>query len=97
MNNEINIEPVPEHLAIKGKLCEIRFDCLVTMHDCGFSRLENSTFFPGEVRSKTPQWFRANQNITLEFVKHTDPYVLGMVIKEMFHRLEDTIKKYENE
>lgn len=97
MNNEISIELVPEHLANRGRLCEIRFDCLVTMHDCGFSKIKDSTFFRGEVRSKTPQWFRANHNITLEYVKHADPYLLGMNIKEMFHRLEDTIKKYENE
>jgi hypothetical protein len=97
MNNEINIEPISEHLANTERLCEIRFDCLVTMHDYGYPIIKNSTFIPGEVRSKTPQWFRANQNITLEFVKHTDPYVLGMLIKEMFRRLEDTIKKYENE
>jgi hypothetical protein len=97
MNNEISIERVPEHLANRGKLCEIRFDCLVTMHDYGFSTLKNSTFFKGDVKSNSPQWFRANHNITLECVKHADPYVLGMRIKEMFHRLEDTIKKYENE
>lgn len=97
MNNEINIEPIPEHIANTERLCEIRFDCLVTMHDCGYPIIKNSTFIPGEVRSKTPQWFRANQKITLEFVKYADPYALGMQIKEMFRRLEDTIKKYENE
>lgn len=97
MNNEINIEPVPEHLANRRRLCEIRFDCLVTMHDCGFSTIKNSTISTGDVKSKSPQWFRADHNITLEHVKHADPYLLGMTIKEMFHRLEDTIKKYENE
>ena len=97
MNNEINIEPVFDHPDNRGRLCEIRFDCLVTMHDYGVSTLKNSTFFPGYVKSKSPQWFRANHNITLEHVKHADPYLLGMTIKEMFHRLEDTIKKYENE
>ena len=97
MNNEINIEPVPEHPDNRGRLCEIRFDCLVTMHDYGFSTLKKSTLFQGDVKSKWPQWFRATHNITLEHVKHADPYELGMNIKEMFHRLEHTIKKYENE
>ena len=45
--------------------------------------------------SKTPQWFKANHILTLEMVKHADPYELGMRIKEMFHQLEKTIESYE--
>jgi hypothetical protein len=53
--------------------------------------------FLGEEKwSKTPQWFKANHRITLEGVKHADPYELGMRIKQMFHQMEDTINKYEN-
>jgi hypothetical protein len=48
-----------------------------------------------ENQSKKPQWFKANQTITLEEIKHSDPYTLGMRIKEMFHQLEQTIEKYE--
>jgi len=38
MNNIPSIEPVPEMVADTRKLCEIRFDCLVTMYDVGFAR-----------------------------------------------------------
>jgi hypothetical protein len=33
MNNEIEITPVPEVIADTRRLCEIRFDCMVKMHD----------------------------------------------------------------
>jgi hypothetical protein len=97
MNNEkINfteITPVPEIIADKRRVCEIRFDCLVTMHDVGYKRYKG--LWGQEKESKTPQWFRANHIITLEGVKHADPYELGIRIKQMFQQLEDTINKYE--
>ena len=91
--NNIEIEPVPEIEANTTRVCEIRFDCLVTMHDVGFRRTKD--IWGQEKQSKTPQWFRANHIITLEGVKHSDPYELGMRIKQMFYQLEDTIKQYE--
>jgi hypothetical protein len=94
-NKEITIEPIPEIEANTTRVCEIRFDCLVTMHDVGYRKLQEQGFFQQEKWSKTPQWFRAHHNITLEGVKHADPYELGMRIKQMFHQLEDTIKQYE--
>jgi hypothetical protein len=48
-----------------------------------------------ETHSKTPQWFKVNHILTLDAVKHADPYDLGMRIKEMFYQLEKTIEKYE--
>ena len=33
MNNEIEITPVSEMEADTRRLCEIRFDCMVKMHD----------------------------------------------------------------
>lgn len=93
--NNIEIEPVPEIEANTTRVCEIRFDCLVTMHDVGYRKLQERGFLQQEKWSKTPQWFRANHVITLEGVKHADPYELGMRIKQMFHQLEDTIKQYE--
>ena len=92
---KIEIKPVPEAVADTRRLCEIRFDCLVTMHDVAFKKYKG--VWGQENQSKKPQWFKANQIITLEEVKHADPYELGMRIKEMFHRMEDTINKYENE
>ena len=92
--NNIEITPVSEMEAYTARVCEIRFDCLVTMHDVGYKKYEG--MWGMEEQSKTPQWFKANHKITLEGVKHADPYELGMRIKQMYHQLEDTINKYEN-
>ena len=94
--DNIEIIPVHELDANINRLCEIRFDCLVTMHDMAFKKTKTGPFGLIEKQSKTPQWFKANQTITLEGVKDADPYELGMRIKQMFHQLEDTINKYEN-
>jgi len=94
MNKEIEITPVPEVVANTQRVCEIRFDCLVTMHDVGYKKYKG--LWGQEKWSKIPQWFNANQTITLESVKYADPYELGMRIKQMFHQMEDTINKYEN-
>ena len=94
--NNTEITPVPEITADTTRVCEIRFDCLVTMHDVAFKKTKTGPFGLIEKQSKTPQWFKANHKITLEGVKHADPYELGMRIKQMFHQLEDTINKYEN-
>ena len=64
------------------------------MHDVGYRKYEG--MWGQEKQSKSPQWFRANHKITLEGVKHADPYELGMRIKQMFHELENTIKKYKD-
>ena len=92
--DNLEIKPVSEMEADTTRVCEIRFDCLVTMHDVGYKKCEG--MWGQETESKTPQWFKANHKITLEGVKHADPYELGMRIKQMFHQLEDTINKYEN-
>ena len=94
MNNEIEIKPVSEMEADTRQICEIRFDCLVKMHDVAFMKYEG--MWGQEKQSKTPQWFRANHVITLDAIKHSDPYTLGMRIKEMYQQLEQTIEKYES-
>lgn len=93
MNNEIEIKPVSEMEADTRRLCEIRFDCMVTMHDVAYRTYKG--MWGQDEQSKTPQWFKANHILTLEMVKHADPYELGMRIKEMFHQLEKTIEQYE--
>jgi hypothetical protein len=93
MNKEIKIEAVPEVVADTRQVCEIRFDCMVTMHDVAYRR--HKGVWGQDSYSKTPQWFKANHILTLEAVKYADPYDLGMNIKEMFHQLEQTIEKYE--
>jgi hypothetical protein len=93
MNNISLIEPVPEIVADTRKLCEIRFDCLVTMHDVGFTRYKGMLGM--EKQSRVPQWFKAQHTISLESIKYMDEYQLGSQIKQMFRELEQTIDKYE--
>jgi hypothetical protein len=95
MNNEIEITPVPEEVADIRQICEIRFDCMVKMHDVAVRKNLHDGMFREDKSSASPQWFRANHAITLDAVKYADPYDLGMRIKEMFHQLEKTIEQYE--
>jgi hypothetical protein len=93
MNNTSSIEPVPEIIADTRKLCEIRFDCLVTMHDVGFINYKGMLGM--EKQSKVPQWFKSQSTLTLESIKYMDEYQLGLQIKQMFRELEQTINQYE--
>jgi hypothetical protein len=93
--NNLEITKVSELEANTTRVCEIKFNCLVTMHDVAYKKYKG--VWGQEKQSKIPQWFKANQTITLEGVKDADPYELGMRIKQMFHQMEDTINKYENE
>jgi hypothetical protein len=93
MNNEIEITQVPEVVADTRQVCEIRFDCMVKMHDVAFRKYDG--LFDEEKQSRIPQWFRANHILTLDAVKYAEPYELGMRIKEMFYQLEKTIEHYE--
>jgi hypothetical protein len=93
INSEKIITPISEIEADTRRVCEIRFDCLVTMHDVGFKKYKG--MWGQEKRSKTPQWFKSNQVITLEEIKYSDPYQLGMRMKEMFNQLEKTVERYE--
>ena len=95
MNNEIEIKPVSEVVAGTRRLCEIRFDCMVKMHDVAVRKNLYDGMFREDKSSISPQWFRANHTITLEMVKYADPYDLGMEIKKMFNQLEKTIEQYE--
>jgi hypothetical protein len=93
MNNISLIEPIPEIVADTRKLCEIRFDCLVTMHDVGFTRYKGMLGM--EKQSRVPQWFKAQHTLTLESIKYMDEYHIGSQIKQMFRELEYTINQYE--
>ena len=93
INSEKIITPVSEMEADTRRVCEIRFDCLVTMHDVAYKKYKG--LWGQEKQSKTPQWFRSNQVLTLEGIKYADPYELGMRMKQMFNQLEETIKQYE--
>jgi len=92
-NQEIKIEPVPEIVADTRRLCEIRFDCLVTMHEVAYRKYKG--VFGEEKSSKVPQWFKAQHQMTLESIKYMDEYSIGVAIKQMFYQLEKTIDQYE--
>ena len=40
--NNIEITPVSEFEADTRRVCEIRFDCLVTMHDVGYRKYKGN-------------------------------------------------------
>lgn len=93
MDNKPKIEAIPEVIADTRRLCEIRFDCMVTMYDVAYRKRDCGVF--GEEVSKTPQWFKAQHQLSLESIKYMDEYSIGATIKEMFYQLEKTINKYE--
>jgi hypothetical protein len=92
-SNKVEIEAIPEVIADTRRLCEIRFDCLVTMHDAAFRKYKG--IWGQEKQSKTPQWFRAHHQLTLEAIKYMDEYSIGVAVKQMFRELEQTIEQYE--
>jgi hypothetical protein len=92
--SEFQITPVPETVADTRRVCEMRFECLVTMHEVTYKKYKGLLW--QEKQSKTPQWFKANHALTLEEIKYADPYQLGMRIKEMYSRLAESIENYEN-
>ena len=91
---ENSIEPVSETMADTTRVCEIRFDCVVTMHDVGYRTRGLSNI---DEQSKTPQWFRAQYKMSLENIKYLDPYSIGMNIKKMYSELEKNINQYEGQ
>lgn len=91
--NNTDIQPVTDFEADKRRLCEIRFDCLVTMYDSGMR--ETGGGFLYESRNLPPQWFRMNSQITLETIKYATEEQLGAQLKQMYYELLKTIEKYE--
>lgn len=83
-----NIQPVSEMEADKRRLCEIRFDCYVTMHDSGTRETS--------LKSLPPQWFKSQSTMTLEEIKYQSHELIGLRLKQMLFELEQTIEKYES-
>jgi hypothetical protein len=92
--NKSEVTPVSEFQADKRRVCEIRFDCLVTMHDYGVRETEKELLRVNQ--SLPPQWFKTNSIITLEEIKYQSEELLGLRLKQMLFELEQTIEKYEN-
>jgi hypothetical protein len=92
-----DIEPIHEsEVPVMGNCCDIRFDCLVTMYDSGSRvRKVDAGLFLSTEKALPPQWFKNEMTLSLEAVKHSDPYELGTRLKIMFQQLDDHIKHYE--
>lgn len=88
--NKSNIQPVIDFEADKRRVCEIRFDCLVTMHDSG-----TRGGFSHEPKSLPPQWFKSQSTMTLEEVKYESHELIGLRLKQMLYELEQAIERYE--
>lgn len=92
MADEVKIERAHEEEAqLNPRMCEIRFDCLVSMYE------KEQRLTPGFRRGDSlnrPQWFKAQRKITLEAIKHHDEFTLGRMLKEMLAQLESHIDRY---
>lgn len=97
MKTENKIQAISDLEAEKlPRMCEIRFDCLVTMFEMAQREVTvNSGFFVKEERQLKPQWFKSQYKITLDEIKNCDEYVIGVRLKEMLYQLEKHIEKYE--
>lgn len=92
--NKADIQPVSDIEADKRRLCKIRFDCYVTMHDSGTRLIEGGMI--GVSKDLPPQWFKSQSTITLEEVKYQSHELLGLRLKQMLYELEQAIEKYES-
>jgi hypothetical protein len=92
--SKTKIQPVSEIEADKRRLCEIRFDCYVTMHDSGTRTIEGGML--GVTKTLPPQWFKSQSTMTLEEIKHQSHELIGLRLKQMLFELEQAIEKYES-
>ena len=95
METENKIQAVPDFEAEHSQsLCEIRFDCIVTMFESGSRIIKGGMFIPE--KRMTPQWFKSQHKITLGGIRNCDEYTLGRRLKEMMHQMDEHIRRYEN-
>ena len=89
-----NISPVPDFEAEQlPRMCEIKFDCLVTMFETGYKNQKGFSIIP-ETPQK-PQWFKIQNKLTLESIRYADEYTIGRRIKHMLEQLDKHIDQYE--
>jgi len=77
------------------RLCEIRFDCLITMFEAGYKDPKGLSLIP-ETPQK-PQWFKSQNKLSLEAIRYTDEYSLGLRLKQMLRQLDNHIDKYKRD
>ena len=95
---DTHITPVPENMARKDLLTEIRFEALVTAYDVALPVKERGVrfFFPPPPKKYPPQWFKLQFMLTLETIKYESPEIIGRMIKDAFFKLEQEINRYQD-
>ena len=79
------------------RMCEIRFDCLVTMFEAGYIERKKETVSMIPETPQKPQWFKIQNKLTLNAIRYADEYTIGLRIKQMLKQLDDHIDKYKKE
>ena len=94
MGKEI-ISYIPE-AEVENNACmaKIHFDCKLTMYDMGFKKERDSSMFTLRVKQSVskPHWFKLETKLTLEAIEHSDPYELGIHLKNSKKRLDEYIE-----
>jgi len=94
---ETNVSMVsPQEGEDSQKLCEIRFDCFVTMYEMGARKSNDRNIFIKTENKPIPQWFKSQGKITLEAIRYSDEYSLGRILKDMLYQMDAHIRKFEN-
>lgn len=79
----------------KMKMMEVRFDCIVKMFDCG-QIIPKSTMPFIQPKPLPPQWFKSQMKLTLEFIRQSEPEMIGIAIKQLLAKMDEAISLYEN-
>jgi len=92
---EMTHETEARHLP---SMAEIRFDCFVTMYEMGVRTYKRDVgLFIKEERSLPPQWFKSINKITLDAIRHSNPYELGKLLKDMIEQMDSHIDRYKKQ
>ncbi len=95
---ENKINAVPDFEAEElPRMCEIKFDCLVTMFEAGYIERKKETFSVIPETPQKPQWFKIQNKLTLNAIRYGDEYTIGLRIKQMLKQLDDHIDKYKKQ
>jgi len=87
------IEQVPEfEVGSNQSVMEINFDCIIDAYESAVPR--EYGYYPK--RSHPPQWFKLRSKLTISVIRHGDPYLIGLHLKEMVQKLDLHIKQYQD-
>jgi hypothetical protein len=94
---DIEVKPVHDPFELEvaqRRVCEIKIDGFLRMYDCGVRVVKTGLFGVME-KELPPQYFKVESKLTMEGLEYMDEYQIGSVVKQMYHQLQDHIKKYE--